>query len=222
MTLIYVKKGLESYEKLWALTRVELQPNYYTKDKLLKWQEDLRNWYYKDGNGMLLSEHSQKLYHNFQDRLLNKSITSLENDFMTGAPITSKNTDKFLKQDLVKELNKFSSGLRSSLTIDIGGREDPKISYTYGNLKIIEPKMNTNDWSIDTSSDYQRFVVLYTGTKKIDLKDGNAYMIIKDIDNWKHIKLIDDVNLPPILEPNKELTFIWNYGNNINEIFRGS
>lgn len=91
------EKRTSAYEKLWELTRVELQPNHYTMDKLLKWKDDLRDWYYKDGHGVLLSEHSQKLYHNFQNRLLGKSIRSLENNFKIDTPFSSK---KFLNKDI--------------------------------------------------------------------------------------------------------------------------
>lgn len=97
---------------------------------------------------MLLSENSQKLYHNFQDRLLNKAIISLDNNeyskisnFLNDTPLgKSKNENQFLQKNLVEEIKRFSSGLRTSLTQDIGSREDPKISSTYGNLRTTPEK----------------------------------------------------------------------------------
>jgi hypothetical protein len=245
------KKRTKAYNQLWALTSVELEPNYYTLDKLKTWKNELHDWYYEDGNGMLLSEHSQKLYHNFKDRLLENSITALEergkrerlkNNSSTSAtpvqsgifatpvqsgifatPVQSGTTGIFLEKGMVDELKNFLSGLRTSLTIDIGGREDPKISFKYGSLKIIESEMKTDDWSIQASpSKQQLFKVLYTGTKKIDLKDSDAYMIIKNIDNWKHIDLIKPVELPSVLNPDQHLEFIWPYKDNIDEIFRNA
>ena len=206
------EKRTKAYEKLWELLWVQSpkeHPKYYTEEKLKKWEKDLRDWYYTDGNGMLLSERNQKLYHNFLDTFLHDYIEGLK----------EKKTPDFLGEKEVTQLKNFASGFRTSLTMDIGGREDPKISYSYGNLKIIKP----GNWTIDAScSAEQQFEVLYMGTKKINLADGSAYMIVKNIDNWKHIDLINTDNKPPILEPNKSLTFTWKYGvgKEIEEIFK--
>jgi hypothetical protein len=64
------KRRLKTYVSLWELTDVKVDENSH-RHHLTRYKDDLSYWYYYKGNGMLLTEASQKLFYAFKEEIGN-------------------------------------------------------------------------------------------------------------------------------------------------------
>ena len=176
---------------------------------------ELKNWYYTKGQGMLLTESSQKLYHNYKKALndfgnhwadLKLCSKCAKNDEVRGEcsnDFCKKRECKFCK---IKLLTDMGSGFRTNLLKDIGTREELKKPSPYYDI-YIKRKYEETDLEIDVVSEPYKeivFVYFFIGNQSKELEDEVVY-IIKNLDKNK----TENIKREPIykLKPGEKRKF---------------
>lgn len=158
---------IKVYPCLWSLTHIGFDVNSNDYEFLDRAQA-LTNWYFEDGNGMLLTEPSQKLWHNFKN-----SVRDMQNNWNFLYP-----EERESQIDIIK---KTASGLRTSLLRDVGTRGELKNLPSYD--MIIIKKIHTR-----VDSENQEYHILKRVDYKcaikepIKLKNNQIVLQITDLD----------------------------------------
>jgi hypothetical protein len=106
------EKRYESYKKMFFLSGIlPLYPEKakVTYDELFKASEDMRDWYFKEGAGLILSNKCRDFYFDLQKRI-QTSVTVRKDNLMQSI------TDEY------DDIQKMLSNLRTEMTNDLMSR----------------------------------------------------------------------------------------------------
>jgi hypothetical protein len=179
-----------AYIGLWELTQIKFceESSTYEIDNHLT---SLSNWYYDKGHGMLLTEHTQKLFYNFKHNMEDLTIN------WDNIEINNKTTEINYIQDI-------SSALRTSLLKDIGTRASLRNLPSYDELAIQEPK--EKGWIYNK---YLEINYAFFGNLDLDLKNKNILFLITNLDKNEPINTAKELGMT--LELGKWYSFKWYY-----------
>ena len=157
------------------MTKVDFDEN-TPKYKIEIHESRLNGWYYTKGQGMLLTESSQKLYHNYKKKF-EEFRKDLETKINCETCLTEKEIRGKCEQPDCKNgkcrlceinfLTKIASAFRTNLLKDIGTREELKNPSPYYEIYI-------KDMDIDISNktplhlDKINFIILFIGNESIN------------------------------------------------------
>ena len=181
------RRRSRAYVRLWELTQIRysIDSSVY---EIEKHKTSLSDWYYDKGHGMLLTEHSQKLFYNFK-----KNIEDLAKNWNES---TTKRVD-------IKSIEAIARALRTNLLKDVGTRTSLRNLPSYNELIIQEPK--EKDDRIHTK--YLEFKYAFFGNLDLDLSNKNILFLITNLDN--NDPIYADWQLRMTLNLGEWYTFLW-------------
>jgi hypothetical protein len=157
----------------------------------------LSEWYFDKGHGMLLTEHSQKLFYNFKE-----TIEDLSKNWYK-IPIEERDGK-------IKNIKDIASALRTSLLKDIGTRASLRNLPSYDELAIQEPKEKDGIYIKYLEINYAFF-----GNLDLNLKNKNILFLITNLDKNEPIDALKEQGMT--LEIGKWYSFKWYYKKSFKE-----
>jgi hypothetical protein len=184
------RRRYENYIGLWELTQIK-----YSKDspayEIENHKKSLSNWYYDKGHGMLLTEHSQKLFYNFK-----KYIEDISG--------TWKNLTEEDRDNKIKDIESAASALRTNLLKDVGTRISLRNLPSYNQLIIKDPKQKYDKFH----GDCIEFRYAFFGNLDLDLKNKNILFLIMNLD--ENVPVYADWQFRMTLNLGEWYFFLWN------------
>jgi hypothetical protein len=184
------RRRYENYIGLWELTQIK-----YSKDspayEMENHKKSLSNWYYDKGHGMLLTEHSQKLFYNFKKNI--EDISGTWNN------LTEEDRD-----NKIKNIESAASALRTNLLKDVGTRISLRNLPSYNQLIIKDPKQKYDKFHRDCIE----FRYAFFGNLDLDLKNKNILFLIMNLD--ENVPVYADWQFRMTLNLGEWYSFLWN------------
>jgi hypothetical protein len=184
------RRRSEAYVGLWELTQIKYS-KYSWVCELENQETSLSEWYFDKGHGMLLTEHSQKLFYNFKE-----TIEDLSKNWYK-IPIEERDGK-------IKNIKDIASALRTSLLKDIGTRASLRNLPSYDELAIQEPKEKDGIYIKYLEINYAFF-----GNLDLNLKNKNILFLITNLDKNEPIDALKEQGMT--LEIGKWYSFKWYY-----------